>query len=143
MRESVVILLTFLLRCSLAEEAESLIGNELTGDNVCKRVEEYNVTVVVSELVPYQEKQNSWCWSVPPRCAQYKLSERVEKRVEVLKKTRGIKECCEGYTKLGARCVPYCESGCNHGTCVATGVCKCDLKYGGPACDISEFSFFN
>ncbi|CAO1410958.1 unnamed protein product [Diamesa serratosioi] len=140
MKKSLVILLLCLLKClgySLADEAEVLLGEELIGDNVCKRVEEYNVTVVVSESVPYQERVNSWCWEVPPRCAKYKLSVREEKRVEVLTKSRGIKECCQGYTKLGARCVPYCENKCQHGTCIATGVCKCDLKYGGPACDFS------
>lgn len=143
MKKIEVILLIFLLKCvgySLADETQAMIGSDLIGDNVCKRVEDYNVTVVVSESVPYKERQNSWCWSVPPRCSQYKVVEREEKRVEVLTKTRGIKECCEGYIQLGVRCFPYCENPCYHGTCIATGVCKCDLKYGGPACDISEFS---
>ncbi|CAO1393211.1 unnamed protein product [Diamesa hyperborea] len=122
---------------SVTDETQAMIGNELVGDHVCKRVEEYNVTVVVTESVPYKERENSWCFSMPPRCSQYKVVEREEKRVEVLTKTRGVKECCEGYIQLGTRCVPYCENPCHHGTCVATGVCKCDLKYGGPACDIS------
>lgn len=142
MKKSLVILLMFLLKCLDYSLADDMFGGELIGDNVCKRIEEYNVTVVVSESVPYQERENSWCWSVPPRCSKYKLSVREEKRVEVLTKTRGIKECCEGYTKLGARCVSYCENGCKHGTCIATGICKCDLKYGGSNCDISKFTFF-
>ena len=132
-----------LLVDSYADETIALIGDELDGPNVCKRVDIYNVTVVITESVPYQEKEQAWCWSVPPRCPKYKIRFRQQNKTEVLTKTRGIKECCEGYTKneRGDRCVPHCKKPCQHGTCAAPATCKCDSGYGGPACDISEYKY--
>lgn len=57
---------SFLLQQILADETITIVGDELDGPNVCKRIEEYKVEVVVSETVPYQDRINVWCWQVPP-----------------------------------------------------------------------------
>ena len=44
----------------LADDPLSIIGDELEGANVCKRIDRYNVTVVVTETVPYQERKTVW-----------------------------------------------------------------------------------
>lgn len=100
----------------------------------------YIVKIVVTENQPYQERSNTWCWSVPPRCSKYKIKFRTVNKTQELTKTRVIKECCEGYgkNKAGDRCIPICTKGCKHGDCVAPEQCKCESGYGGPSCDLSE-----
>ena len=44
----------------LADDSLSIIGDELEGANVCKRSDRYNVTVTVTEMVPYQERRTVW-----------------------------------------------------------------------------------
>lgn len=44
-----------------ADDSLAIIGSELTGPNVCKRIENYNLSVIVSEMVPYQETKTVWC----------------------------------------------------------------------------------
>lgn len=116
--------------------------------------------VVTSVQKPYQERENAWCWSVPPRCTKFRIKSRWVNETEYQKKERIVKECCgkidihitsiidnfdifryvlAGYGKNieGNRCIPVCTD-CQHGACVAPDVCKCDHGYGGPACDISK-----
>jgi multiple epidermal growth factor-like domains protein 10/11 len=114
--------------------------NQLEGPNICKKVVEYPVEVTVSEKQSYQERQNTWCWNVPPRCSKYKLKVRTVQKTQTLLKTKVVKDCCEGYGKNvnGTKCIAICTTGCIHGTCVAPEQCKCENGYGGPACDISE-----
>lgn len=114
-------------------------GDELEGANVCKRLEDYNVEVVTTQLEPYQKKVNSWCWSVPPRCEKYKIEFKQVNKTEILAKSRLIKECCAGYKKneAGKKCIPICEKACVRGTCTKPNTCKCESGYGGPACDIN------
>lgn len=44
-----------------ADDSASIIGSDLTGPNVCKRIEQYNNSVIVSEMVPYTETKTIWC----------------------------------------------------------------------------------
>lgn len=56
---SLLLTVTYLVS---ADEVIDIPGDELEGANVCKRVEEYTVDVVTSELEPYQRRVNTWCW---------------------------------------------------------------------------------
>lgn len=60
------LLLTAQIHQISADETITLLGDELEGPNVCKKIEEYTVEVVISETQPYQERSNTWCWQVPP-----------------------------------------------------------------------------
>lgn len=135
------ILLFALLSHVLADELMSLIGDDLEGPNVCKRIDNYNVTVVVTEMVPYQEFKTVWCAQFPPRCRKSELKLKQVNKTEVLEKMRMIRECCEGYVENSQRngCVPHCPKPCINGVCAAPGQCKCESGYGGPSCDISKF----
>jgi hypothetical protein len=42
-------------------DTTAIIGSELTGPNVCKRIENYNLSIIVSEMIPYQETRTVWC----------------------------------------------------------------------------------
>lgn len=134
-------LLTMLTQHVLAEDPLSLVGDELEGPNVCKKIDNYNVTVVVTEMAPYQETKMVWCAQIPPRCRKTEIKLRQVNKTEVLEKSRAIRECCEGYIEndLRNRCVPHCPKPCINGFCASPGQCKCDSGYGGPSCDISKF----
>lgn len=95
--------------------------------------------MTTSEQVPYQERDQSWCLSFPPRCTKYKIKFRTVNKTQALPKTRTVKYCCDGYGRnlAGDRCIPICSE-CKHGECIAPDVCKCNHGYGGPGCDISE-----
>lgn len=122
-------------------EVQSIDEDELTGPNVCKRLEEYTVEVVVTERKPYQEKRTVWCANIPPRCTKYEIRFRTINKTQLINKQRVVKDCCEGYGKnrAGDRCLPVCTTGCLHGECLAPDQCKCEAGYGGPACDISKY----
>lgn len=122
----------------------SSIGDELSGPNVCKRLEDYTVEVVVTEKKPYQERKTVWCANIPPRCTKYEIRFKVVNKTQVIKKERLVRECCAGYGKniAGNKCVPICSQGCKHGECVAPEQCQCELGYGGPACDVGGFMCF-
>lgn len=124
-----------------AEETVQIIGDDLEGPNVCKRIDHYNVTVVVTDTVPYQEVKSVWCAQPPFRCRKTEMKLRQVEKNEVHEKTRAIRECCEGYTENPARnkCIPKCDKPCVYGHCAAPNQCKCESGYGGPSCDISEF----
>lgn len=137
---ALLVLISTLSHRATAEDAQTLIGDELEGPNVCKRIDNYNVTVVVTEMVPYQESKMVWCAQIPPRCRKTEVRMRKVNKTEVLEKMRAIRECCEGYTEnsLRNRCVPHCHKPCVHGYCASPGQCKCESGFGGPACDIRE-----
>jgi hypothetical protein len=123
-----------------AEETVSMIiGDNLDGPNVCKKIDKYNVTVIVTETIPYQEIKTEWCAQIPPRCRKSHLKFKQVNRTEVLEKTRAVRECCDGYkeNEQRNRCIPHCLKSCGQGTCVAPNTCKCNSGFGGPACDIS------
>lgn len=140
---------------------------ELEGPNVCRRLEEYvksflnfnqfriklkktanlfryTIQVVTTENQAYQERVNSWCWSVPPRCSKYKIKFKTVNKTQDLPKTRIVRECCAGYGKnvAGTQCIPVCTEPCKNGVCAAPDHCQCEPGYGGPACDISKFFVF-
>lgn len=127
-----------------ADDQISIIGDALEGPNVCKRIDHYNVTVVVTEMVPYQESKMVWCAQIPPRCRKTEIKMRQINKTEVLEKERPIRECCEGYIENDQRnqCVPHCHKPCIHGHCASPGHCKCESGFGGPSCDIREFEKF-
>lgn len=118
-----------------------IVNAELEGPNVCKRQEEYTVSVVTTESQAYQERANTWCWSVPPRCSQYKIKFRTVNKTQILPKSRIVKECCKGYglNLKGDQCIAVCTNKCINGVCVAPDTCQCEPGYGGPSCDISKY----
>jgi len=125
---------------SHAETKAFIPGDELEGPNVCKRIISHNVTVVVSEMVPYQESKMEWCAAFPPRCRKTVIRLKAVNKTEVLEKTQAIRECCDGYkeNEQKNRCIPNCQKPCgDFGTCISPNNCKCDSGYGGPSCDIS------
>lgn len=121
-------------------EVQSLDDDELSGPNVCKRLVEYTVEVLVTERKPYQERKTVWCANIPPRCTKFEIKFRTINKTQLIKKERVVRDCCEGYGKniAGDRCIPVCSNGCKHGECVAPEQCKCESGYGGPACDIGK-----
>lgn len=137
---AILLLFAALSHQSHADDALTIIGDELEGPNVCKRIDNYNVTVVVTEMVPYQESKMVWCAQIPPRCRKTEVRMRKVNKTEVLEKMRAIRECCEGYIEnsLRNRCIPHCHKPCVHGVCASPGQCKCESGFGGPACDISK-----
>lgn len=124
----------------LADEPATIVGDELEGPNVCKRIDNYNVTVVVTDMVPYQESKTVWCAQIPPRCRKTEIKLRQVEKTQVLEKMRAVRECCEGYIENSSRnrCIPNCPQDCVHGYCAAPNQCKCEPGYGGPSCDISK-----
>lgn len=137
MKSTTAILLFF---AALSHQSSADDEYDLEGPNVCRKIEHYNVTVLVTEMVPYQESKMVWCAQVPPRCRKTEIKMREVKKFEVLEKLRAIRECCEGYTEnsLRNRCIPECHNACIHGECVAPDQCKCQPGFGGPSCDISK-----
>lgn len=142
---AVVLLLVALSHLAVTEDAIAIIGDDLEGPNVCKRIEQYNVTVVVTETAPFAESKMVWCAQFPPRCRKTEIKMRQVNKTEVLQKDRAIRECCDGYieNKARDRCVPHCPTKCHHGFCAAPGKCKCESGFGGPACNISELFEIN
>ena len=135
-----IYLCLFVVASSQLSHAETKVfipGDELEGPNVCKRIITHNVTVVVTEMVPYQETKMEWCPGFPPRCRKTVIKFNHVNKTEVLEKTQSIQECCDGYKENENRCVPHCQNSCVHGTCMSPNTCKCDSGYGGPFCDIS------
>uniref|UniRef100_A0A336M5K8 CSON012428 protein n=1 Tax=Culicoides sonorensis TaxID=179676 RepID=A0A336M5K8_CULSO len=131
-------LLSFLVIVLATSEVQNLDDDELSGPNVCKKLEEYTVEVLVTERKPYQERKTVWCANIPPRCTKYEIKFRTINKTQLIKKERVVRVCCEGYGKnlAGDRCIPVCTQGCTHGECLAPDQCKCESGYGGPACDI-------
>ncbi|XP_055310896.1 hemicentin-1-like [Sitodiplosis mosellana] len=115
---------------------------QLSGPNVCKRIEEFPVEVVVTEKQPYQERVENWCLAVPPRCSAYKIKFRTVNKTVALKMDRVIFECCDGYARneAGNACKPLCTE-CKHGVCIEPNRCKCDSGFFGPACSTSDSDF--
>lgn len=105
----------------------------------------YTTVIRVSEQQPYQVKEYTWCFNVPPRCSKYKIKFKQVLKTQTLVKQRPVEECCEGYTpdSEGKQCVPVCVQSCVHGKCVAPNTCACAHGYGGPACDICECFLMN
>lgn len=54
----------------------------------------YLVEVVTTEKQAYQERENVWCWGVPPRCSKYKIKFRTVNKTQQLTKNRVVRECC-------------------------------------------------
>jgi hypothetical protein len=54
-------ILTTIIHFISTNDSLAIIGSELTGPNVCKRIEIFNLSVIVSEVVPYQEIRTVWC----------------------------------------------------------------------------------
>src|SRR5690349_5222599 len=89
---TVVLLITALIHYTTADDPMSILGDELEGPNVCKRIHNYNVTVVVTDMVPYQEKRTVWCAKLIPRCEKTELKLREVNKTEVLEKMRAVRE---------------------------------------------------
>ncbi|KRG07686.1 protein draper isoform X5 [Drosophila mojavensis] len=106
------------------------------GPNVCKKRENYDVEVVVTELQSFQERGSTWCLSIPPSCPTYRIRHRIVNKTQIVPKTRIVRDCCDGYVRSGNECIPHCSEPCQHGRCVAPEKCKCIEGYGGPACNI-------
>lgn len=138
---AIVSLLLALTHFATANDNLGILGDELEGPNICKRIDKYNVTVVVTEMVPFQEKKKVWCAQIPPRCTKTEIVLRQVNKTEMLEKERAIRECCEGYVENSQRnkCIPHCTKPCINGKCAAPNQCKCESGFGGPSCDISEF----
>ncbi|XP_060660309.1 protein draper isoform X3 [Drosophila nasuta] len=111
--------------------------DEPEGLNVCKKRENYNVEVVITELQSFQERGSTWCLNIPPSCPTYRIKHRVVNKTQTLTKARIVRDCCDGYVRQGNQCVPHCSQPCQHGECVAPEKCKCTEGYGGPVCNIS------
>lgn len=103
----------------------------------------YTTTVTVTEQKPYQVKEYSWCFNIPPKCSKYKIEYRTIKKVETLPKKRPVEYCCPGYgeTADSELCVPVCSEPCVHGICEAPDKCKCNNGYGGISCDKCSYLF--
>lgn len=56
-----VVLVNLMISSISMNDSTSVIGSDLTGPNVCKRIEEYNNSVIVAEMVPYTETKTVWC----------------------------------------------------------------------------------
>ncbi|XP_062137152.1 protein draper isoform X4 [Drosophila sulfurigaster albostrigata] len=110
--------------------------DEPEGLNVCKKRENYNVEVVITELQSFQERGSTWCLNIPPSCPTYRIKHRVVNKTQTLTKARIVRDCCDGYVRQGNQCVPHCSQPCQHGECVAPEKCKCTEGYGGPVCNI-------
>jgi hypothetical protein len=84
---------------------------DINGPNVCRRVEPYNVTYIVTETIPYQETKMVWCAQVPPRCNKTTLKYKDVDKVEVFEKRRVVYECCAGFVqhKVSNVCVSLGE----------------------------------
>ena len=54
----------------------------------------FPVEVVVTEKQPYQERTNTWCLAVPPRCSTYKIRFKTVNKTQILMKERVVFECC-------------------------------------------------
>lgn len=134
------------LKIALVKAADEiqLLDDELSGPNVCKRLEDYTVEVLVVERHPYQVRKTVWCPAFPPRCTKFETQFKQVNRTQLIKKERVVRECCAGFGKNihGDRCIPVCTQGCKHGDCLAPDHCQCELGYGGPACDIGKFGLF-
>jgi multiple epidermal growth factor-like domains protein 10/11 len=137
---AIVSMLLAMSHLAMANDQLAIIGDELEGPNVCKKIDKYNVTVVVAEMVPFQETKMVWCAKFPPRCPKTEIKLRQVNKTQTLEKARAIRECCEGYVENSQRnrCIPHCVKPCINGKCAAPNQCKCDSGYGGPSCDISE-----
>ncbi|XP_032598831.1 protein draper isoform X3 [Drosophila grimshawi] len=123
------------LLANAQDEITAIEGPE--GPNVCKKRENYNVEVVITELQSFQERGSTWCLSIPPSCPTYRIRHRVVNKTQSLTKARIVRDCCDGYVRSGSECIPHCSEACQHGRCIAPEKCKCTEGYGGPACNIS------
>jgi EMI domain len=126
----IVLALAALLHSAIAEETQgTIIGIDLEGPNVCKKIDLYNVTIIVTEMIPYKDYKTVWCAKIPPRCREPVILMKQVNKTEVLQKHRAVRECCEGYkeNEQQNRCIPHCQKTCGHGTCVAPNTCKCKI----------------
>lgn len=95
----VLILVSHQVITSVIPETSQEIVEDLQGPNVCKRLENYNVTVEVTEMVPIAVTKVVWCAQVPPRCKKTEIKLVPTNRSEIIGKTRVVIECCEGFFK--------------------------------------------
>ncbi|XP_018392553.1 PREDICTED: uncharacterized protein LOC108771694 [Cyphomyrmex costatus] len=115
------------------------IANSLTGDHICSRIENYTVTSYETYTEPVVVNSFTWCLQIPPRCPKTRTELRQRYRVKTEKKSRILKECCEGYkmihgdAEMDASCSPFCEK-CVVGVCVAPNECRCNPGYYGDDC---------
>lgn len=109
---------------------------DLTGPNICTRIDAKITVKSVSYHKPYQVRTYTWCLAIPPRCSRYRISYSVQYRDEPVASNVTIEECCKGFVEVKKKCVPFCSQGCANGECVGPEKCKCLLGYGGTACNI-------
>lgn len=57
-------------------------------------MDRFPVEVVVTEQQPYQERSQTWCLAVPPRCSTYKIKFKTVNKTQILMKERVVFECC-------------------------------------------------
>jgi hypothetical protein len=119
-----------------SETNKNLYSENITKTNVCRRVEEYAVTVEVKETETYQQRTSEWCWNVPPRCSKYKQAIRTVVKPKTLIKNRVIDDCCAGYEENlnKTECIPICSGGCINGVCIEPGTCQCQEDFVGVRC---------
>ncbi|KAF4514241.1 UNVERIFIED_CONTAM: hypothetical protein B566_EDAN019471, partial [Ephemera danica] len=61
---------------------------------------------------------------------------RYDVTLQMVSKTRVVRECCVGFEQQEQLCVPRCSESCgSHGRCVAPDVCKCDPGFHGALCN--------
>lgn len=101
------------------------------------------MTIRVPKKRLEHRKVFTWCLAIPPRCEKYKTYEQTVYENETLIKKKIEEDCCDGYTKSNIEdiCIPVCSNGCLHGTCIEPEKCKCEVGYGGSACNICERFF--
>ncbi|XP_017843543.1 protein draper isoform X4 [Drosophila busckii] len=116
--------------------AELIDLDQLEGPNICKKRENYEVDVVVTEMQSFQERDSVFCLSLTLKCPTYRIKHRIVNKTQTLTKSRIVRDCCDGYERSGNECVPHCSKPCQHGKCIAPEKCKCSEGYGGPVCNI-------
>ncbi|KAL6422846.1 hypothetical protein ACFW04_010402 [Cataglyphis niger] len=117
------------------------LSSSFTGDHVCSRVENYTVTSYETYTEPVIVNTFTWCLQIPPRCPKTRTELRQRYRIKMEKKSKTIKECCEGYKILtthddietDAKCLPFCEK-CLMGVCIGPNKCQCNPGYHGDDC---------
>ncbi|XP_032665934.1 uncharacterized protein LOC116841735 [Odontomachus brunneus] len=78
----------------------------------------------IPQYVPYTETYRTRSWT-----GFYQIKTRLNYKIEYHTIHTVRPTCCEGYQKIGLNCVPYCETPCEKGTCIAPNTCKCNAGY--------------
>lgn len=63
------------------------------------------------------------------RCLNYRDVKKTRSEPKMVEKIETIQKCCDGFTKHGDECLPFCSSNCNNGVCSAPNTCTCNSGY--------------